>query len=111
MSRLYQYLLLVFISFNSAYAVANSNAAPSSEVQLKQSNSAAYLGIQLDYLPRSLVAQLPEDVLVSQGVLLSGFAKDSVADKQGLNLYDILLSYDQYALKNPQTLIDLIKKG
>jgi len=110
MSRLHQFFTLVFLSFISAFAMANSNSAPSTEVQLKQSNTAAYLGIQLDFLPRGLVAQLPEDVLVSQGVLLSGFAKDSVADKQGLKRYDILLSYDQHALKHPQTLIDLIKR-
>lgn len=110
MLRLHLYFILIFLSFISTYATANSNSAPSSEAQLKQSNTAAYLGIELDFLSRGLAAQLPEDVLVGQGIMVSGFAKDSVAENQGIKVYDILLSYDQHALKHPKTLIDLIKR-
>lgn len=102
--------LLLFLLLSS-FAMANSTTStPSSEVQLKQSNTAAYLGIRVDLLPKGLIAQLPEEVLVEQGIMVSGFVGDSTAEKQGIKRYDILLSYDRYALMHPKTFIKLVKK-
>ncbi len=94
-----------------SYAMASS-AAPgsSSEVQLKQSNTAASLGISVDFLPKWLVAQLPEDVLLEQGVMVTGFTKNSSAEKQGIKLFDILLAYDQQALMHPKNLINRVRR-
>ena len=111
MSFLRTYVSLLFFSLLSSYAIAgNVQPAPSSEVQLKQSNTAASLGISVDVLPKWLVAQLPEDVLVEQGVMVTGFGNNSSAEKQGIKLFDILLTYDQQALMHPKTLIDRVRK-
>lgn len=94
----------------STYAVANvTQTNPSSEKQLKYFNTAAYMGTRVDLLPENLAAQLPEDVLVGQGIMVTGFTKDSPAEKAGVQTYDILLTYDRHALMHPQKFIDLIR--
>jgi len=102
---------ILFLMVFGSYAIAsNAKPAPSSEVQLKQSNTAASLGVSVDFLPKWLVAQLPEDVLVEQGVMVTGFEKDSPAEKHGIKLFDILLAYDQQALMHPKTLIQSVRR-
>ncbi len=108
MLRLFTFLLFMVLMF-SLQAITPSSKS-SNEIQLKQSNVGAYLGLSLDVLPKDLAAQLPEDVLVGQGVMVSGFRKDSPAPRQGIKLYDILLNYNQYALMHPKQLIRLIKR-
>jgi len=104
-------ICFLFITVFGSHAVAsNAEPAPSSEVQLKQSNTAASLGISVDFLPKWLVAQLPEDVLVEQGVMVTGFTENSSAVKQGIKLFDILLAYDQQALMHPKNLIDRVRR-
>ncbi len=111
MLRIYQCFMLIALSLFSSHLAASTLLAPLAEDQLKQSNTGAYLGVGLDLLPAELNAQLPEDVLIGQGILVSGFMPDSPAPKQGIKLYDILLSYNNIALKHPQQLIQLIKKA
>jgi hypothetical protein len=72
------------ILINHAFANKAVTAPPSE--QLRRFNTAAYLGVRVDILPRELAAQLPEDVLVGQGIMVSGFANNSTAPKQGLKL-------------------------
>jgi len=108
MLRLFTFLLFMVLMFSVQAKTVSSKS--SNEIQLKQSNVGAYLGLSLDVLPKDLAAQLPEDVLVGQGVMVSGFRKDSPAPKQGIKLYDVLLNYNQYALMHPKQLIRLIKR-
>ncbi len=111
------FLLRAFLTFlllvvASSYASTNNPSASSlssSETQLKRTNTAASLGISVDVLPKWLVAQLPEDVLVEQGVMVTGFNETSTAEKQGIKLFDILLSYDQRPLMHPKDLIQMIR--
>ena len=111
MSRLPHYLFFMLLSISSSNALAKtSNPASSNEVQLKQSNIGAYLGLGLDILSKELAAQLPEDVLVGQGIMVNGFKKDSPAPKHGIKRYDILLNYKHHALMHPKQLIQLIKR-
>jgi len=93
---------------NSAIA-NNAPAVKKSQKQLKYHNTAAYMGTRVDLLPPALAAQLPEDVLVGQGILVTGFTKDSPAEKAGIKAYDILLTYDRHALMHPKNFIDLIR--
>ena len=92
MSRLLHYLLLILLSISTSNTLAKtsspSSPVSSNEVQLKQSNIGAYLGLGLDILSKELAAQLPEDVLVGQGIMVNGFRKDSPAPKHGVKLYD-----------------------
>lgn len=110
MLRLKTYMLLATALFFCNIGLASSSLAPPiKEDQLKQSNVGAYLGLGLDILPRELQAQLPEDVLIGQGVLISGFSSDSPAPQQQVKLYDILLNYNGVAIMHPRQLIQVIK--
>lgn len=113
MLRMYRYFLLILFSLFSCQIVMATSTllTPLPEDQLKQSNTGAYLGLALDILPPELSAQLPEDVLIGDGVLVTGFMPDSPAPQQGIKLFDILLSYNGIALKHPRQLIQLINKG
>ncbi len=73
-----------------------------------QANTAAYLGIGIDILPQSVVAQIPSGVSTGEGILVTRFAEDSPARKSGLRAYDILLSYDDTKLIHPKQFILLI---
>lgn len=102
--------ILIGLIVLGSYAFANTtNPSPSAETQLKQSNVGPYLGIRVDVLSKELTAQLPEDILVGQGIMVSGYMDNSPAPQQGIQLYDILLNYNQHALMHPRTLIKLIK--
>ena len=113
MSRLHQYLMLMIFSIFMGSVFANTNNTKptnSSEIQLKYYNIAAYMGTRVDLLPKELAAQLPEDVLVGQGIMVTGFTENSPAKRDGLKVYDILLTYDRHALMHPKEFIDLIRK-
>lgn len=108
--RFHPYLIfLVLILFNSHALASNVLENLVESDQLKQSNVGAYLGLGLDLLPKELEAQLPEDVIIGQGILITGFTPDSPAPKQGIKVYDILLRYNGVAIEHPQQLIQLIK--
>lgn len=112
MLKLNQLLIFIVLSALASFATASTFLdSPIKSDQLKQSNVGAYLGLGLDILPEELQAQLPEDVLIGQGVLISGFAANSPAPKQGVKLYDILLNYNGIAIMHPRQLIQLIKRG
>jgi hypothetical protein len=87
----------------------NINRQSSQETQLKHYNTFAYMGVRVDLLPKAMLAQLPEDVLVGQGIIVSGFGKKSPAQQQGLKQYDVLLTYDRHALMHPRKFIKLIR--
>ena len=109
MFRRFIYLPILFLIVLSTHVQASTLVQPIKEDQLKQSNVGAYLGLGLEILPKELQAQLPEDVLMGQGVLITGFSSDSPAPAQGLKPYDILLSYSNRAVKHPLQLIQMIK--
>ena len=72
--------------------------------------TAAYLGMGVDLLPQSVVAQMPAGVSTGEGILITRFADDSPSKKSGLRAYDILLSYDNNKLVHPKQFIDLVHK-
>lgn len=114
-SHLHQYVMPVILATLTQSALINHTfanqavTAPAAE-QLRQSNTAAYLGVRVDLLSKELAAQLNEDVLVGQGIMVSGFADNSTAPKQGLKQYDILLSYNSHALIHPKDFITAVKR-
>ncbi len=98
------------LSLWASYAMADANnRSPSQEIQLKHSNTFAYMGVRVDLLPKAMLAQLPEDVLVGQGIIVSGFGEKSPAQQQGVRLYDVLLTYDRHALMHPRKFIQLVR--
>ena len=105
----YQIILALILFTSNGYA-SNTLEPLVNKDQLKQSNVGAYLGLSLDLLPKELEAQLPEDVIIGQGILITGFAPDSPAPQQGIKQYDILLRYNGVAIEHPQQLIQLIKQ-
>ncbi|MEE9303508.1 MAG: PDZ domain-containing protein [Thiotrichaceae bacterium] len=90
----------------STLSSAPSSTAPSSQAQ---ATTMAYLGIGVDILPQSVVAQMPSGVSTGEGILVTRFADDSPAKKSGLRAYDILLSYDETKLIHPKQFIELIR--
>ncbi|MCK5812859.1 MAG: PDZ domain-containing protein [Cocleimonas sp.] len=110
MLRLHRLLIFIMLSLWAGFAMADSTERkPSQEIQLKHSNTFAYMGVRVDLLPKAMLAQLPEDVLVGQGIMVSGFGTQSPAQAQGLMLYDVLLTYDRHALMHPRKFIGLIR--
>lgn len=111
MSRRYQSVVFIVLSLFANYVLADTKLVPPIKSdQLKQSNAGAYLGMGIDLLPSELSAQLPEDIMIGQGILVSGFTQNSPAPKQGIKLYDILLNYNGIPIKHPRQFIKLIKK-
>ncbi len=104
------FILSLLTSYSGNTIASTFLAAPVKADQLKKSNVGAYLGLGLDILPKELEAQLPEDVLIGQGVLISGFAPDSPAPKAGIKFYDILLNYNGIPIMHPRQLIQVIKR-
>ncbi len=110
MSLFYRLIILLMLSSLAGSAMADSaKRKPSQETQLKHFNTYAYMGVRVDLLPKAMLAQLPEDVLVGQGIMVSGFGKKSPAQQQGLKRFDVLLTYDRHALMHPKKFITLIR--
>jgi len=110
MSRLQPLIISIILCTLTSYSLAETtNPNPSQETQLKHYNTFAYMGVRVDLLPKAMLAQLPEEVLVGQGIMVSGFGEKSPAKQQGLQKYDVLLTYDRYALMHPRKFIQLIR--
>ncbi len=103
--RSYGYLLFLLSALWAGGVLANTPQ----ETQLKTSNTAGYLGVRVDLIPKTLAAQLPEDILVGQGIMVTGFADNSTAPQQGLKQYDVILSYDGHPVMHPREFISAIK--
>jgi len=84
--------------------------SPARQALNRDKTTAAYLGMGVDILPPSVVAQMPAGVSTGEGILITRFADDSPAKKSGLRAYDILLSYDGNKLIHPKQFIDLVRK-
>lgn len=76
----------------NVYVVASGD---DDEVQGK-----GWLGVSLDRVPEALAAQLEED---GEGVLVINVAKDSPAEKAGLQVHDIIVSVGGSVVENGMT--------
>ncbi|MEE9351984.1 MAG: PDZ domain-containing protein [Thiotrichaceae bacterium] len=92
-----------------AQAAPASTPRATEKIATKDKSTAGYLGIGLDVLPQSVVAQMPSGVSTGEGILVTRFADDSPAKKSGLRAYDILLSYDATKLIHPKQFIMLVR--
>jgi membrane-associated protease RseP (regulator of RpoE activity) len=66
-----------------------------------------YLGIVLDVVPSSVVAQLPKGS--SQGILVKSFAPNSPAATSDLKPFDVMLAYNGTKLHHPEQFIKLVR--
>lgn len=71
---------------------------------------AAYMGLGINILPESIVAQMPAGASTGEGIIVTRFSNDSPAKKSGLIVHDILLSYDQIRIIHPKQFINLVRK-
>ena len=69
----------------------------------------AYLGVQLEPLPRPWRASCRGSVPKGQGILVLHVAKDSPAAKAGLQPHDIVTSYNEHKLSSPEQLVKLVR--
>lgn len=86
-----------------------SLVAPNPAIK-KNRKIAAYLGLGIDILPTSVIAQMPSGISTGEGIIVTRFADDSPANKSGLMVHDILLSYDDTKLVHPKQFIGLVRK-
>ncbi len=69
----------------------------------------AYLGIGVETLPQALISQMPKAFSEGSGVLVADVATDSPADKAGLKVNDVLVTYDDQRLYSPEQFVKLIR--
>ena len=77
------------------------------QLQQPANEFSGYLGIVIDVLPSSVLAQLPQGV--TQGILVKSFASDSPAINSDLKPYDVIFSYDNTRLNHPTQFIKLVR--
>jgi hypothetical protein len=80
---------------------------PTAPTTSKQS----YLGIDLQPVPRALASQLPGVLPKGQGVLIGFVEKGSPAEKVGLKMDDILLSFEKKDVVSPEQLIQMVHEA
>jgi membrane-associated protease RseP (regulator of RpoE activity) len=71
----------------------------------KASAKEPYLGIAIEALPPALRSQLPGVLPRDQGILVARVAKDSPAQKAGLQPNDILLTFGDQKVASPEQLV------
>ena len=69
-----------------------------------------YLGIGIEALHPGFASQLPELVPNGHGVLIAQVAKDSPAEKAGLEANDIVLAYGKQKIRSPEQFVKLVRK-
>ena len=89
--------------------VQNKVSNPTQQ-QKRNDKVAAYLGLGVDILPESVIAQLPAGASTGEGIIITRFAADSPAKKSGLQAHDILLAYDNIKIIHPKQFINLVRK-
>ena len=67
-----------------------------------------YLGIGVESLHPALVMHLPETLVDGQGVMIARIAPNSPAAKAGLQVNEILVTYDGQKLFSPEQLVKLV---
>jgi hypothetical protein len=99
----------LFLSFSvpCSAALAARPVAAQPE-QTAPSAAAAYLGVEVGYLPPALTAHLSPSVPKGQGVVIRRVEPGSPAAATGLQPHDLLLSYDDQRLYSPEQLAKLV---
>ncbi|HEY2839435.1 MAG TPA: PDZ domain-containing protein, partial [Pirellulales bacterium] len=97
---------------NANQAKTTTNATDSSKNDTARTNQAdamhGYLGVSVEPLHESVIGHLEHLIGKGRGVLVSDVAKDSPAEKAGLQRHDIIVSYDDQNLYSPEQLSKLI---
>ena len=107
LKKLLPALLLVALGLTSgSTALAQATQTP----QTPQQETSGYLGIGLAKLTPPVRAHLPDNIGKKQGLIVMGLADISPAADDGIKQYDVLLSYDNEPIEDPQALINKIRK-
>lgn len=69
----------------------------------------AFLGVAIEELSPAILSHLPENVPAEQGVLVQAVGEGSPAEKAGIKVHDILLTYAGQKLFSPGQLLKLIR--
>lgn len=88
-------------------APASVPTKPSSNTP--QGNYSAYIGMGVDLLPASVIAQMPKGISTGEGIMVTRFTEGSPAERSDIRAYDILLSYDKHKIIHPAQFITLVR--
>lgn len=105
-------LLMIYLSSSVVFAAnpAQAPAPESQEEQIPTVNVAAYIGVKVDILSEQLAAQIPDDITIGQGILVTGFGEVSPGKDAGLQENDIIISYNRQPLTHPAVFIEMVRK-
>lgn len=78
-------------------------------VQNKKTQQVAYLGVGVEPLHPAFWAHLRDVLEHKQGLLVAQVVKNSPADKAGVKVNDILLTYGDQKLYSPEQLVGLVR--
>lgn len=79
------------------------------EKQTVKERHVAVLGVSVDDLHPAFSSQMPETIAAGQGVVVADVTANSPADKVGVELHDILVTYDDQKIFNADQLSKLVR--
>jgi len=89
---------------------ASENRKPEKiEKQLAKERHVAVLGVSVDDLHPAFSSQMPETIAPGQGVVVADVTDGSPAETAGVELHDILVTYDDQKLFNADQLSRLVR--
>ncbi len=105
--KLLPQLLLAGIVLSSVSVI---HAEQTSTTASQEQQTYGYLGLGVDKVSDQLRSQLPDEVAATQGLLVTRFADNSPASDDGINVYDVLIAYDDQPIEDPEKFIEKVRK-
>lgn len=86
----------------------NSTNNPQPRATSKPEHQVAFMGLMIEELPPALTSHVPGIGHSGQGLIVVSVGADSPAEKAGVKVHDILMTYDDQKLFVPEQLLKLI---
>jgi hypothetical protein len=104
---------MMFLGLVANFGLAKPEEVPAKKQRAdstkQQAKMQTWLGLGIESIPPVVSSQLPGIVPKGQGVLVASVAKDSPAEKAGLQPHDILLSLGDQKVSSAEQLVKLVR--